>query len=384
MADHITVLNNLQNEITILPNRFIDEQMLRADGEYVKIYLMILRLQNAGQEVDAERIADRLELTRRDVVRAVNYWEKVGLLAKGAVPPAKATSTDAAARADSDSSMAWQAVTQAQPASAPPQAESVPKTQRATGEVSAGAAANAALLARPVPEKPNLQPTEMAARKDADLDQTLYMVHTYLGRPLSQTETNTFYYIRDTLHFSCDLMDYLIEYCVSKGKKSVRYMERVAIEWYQKEITTVAKAKEESALYTKNVFPVMKAFGISNRNPGPAELDFIKKWNELGLEIDIIVEACNRALLATHEASFPYANRILNDWKRLGVRTTADIRLLDERHRAAAAKATEKAATGSTPPKRTRSAPVNQFHNFDQGSYDYKAIEARLLEKNRR
>ena len=58
-----------------------------------------------------------------------------------------------------------------------------------------------------------------------------------------------------------------------------------------------------------NVFPIMKAFGISNRDPGSAELDYIKKWNSLGLGTDIIIEACSRTLLATHQASFPYANK---------------------------------------------------------------------------
>ena len=47
--------------------------MIKADGEYVKIYLLILRLQGMGLPVDVERIADHLELTRKDVLRALSY-----------------------------------------------------------------------------------------------------------------------------------------------------------------------------------------------------------------------------------------------------------------------------------------------------------------------
>ena len=78
MNDKITLLYNVQNEVTVLPNKFIDEYMIKADGEYVKIYLLILRLQGMGLPVDVDHLADHLELTRKDVLRALSYWEKAG------------------------------------------------------------------------------------------------------------------------------------------------------------------------------------------------------------------------------------------------------------------------------------------------------------------
>ena len=215
--------------------------------------------------------------------------------------------------------------------------------------------------------------------------------------PFSTSELNSFCYINDQLHFSSDLMEYLIEYCVSRGKKSVRYIESVAINWYQQGITSVQEAKEQSTLYSQNVFPIMKAFGISNRDPGSAELDYIKKWNSLGLGTDIIIEACSRTLLATHQASFPYANKILEDWKRLGVRSTSDIKHLDDKHRSSNAASpasassaryaqgqTRKGMTGTAARKNTSNTSANQFHNFEQRTYDYSDLESRLLDKTRR
>lgn len=136
----------------------------------------------------------------------------------------------------------------------------------------------------------------------------------------------------------------------------------------------------------------MKAFGISNRDPGSAELDYIKKWNSLGLGTDIIIEACSRTLLATHQASFPYANKILEDWKRLGVRNTSDIKHLDDKHRSTASSSSGSAAEytqgqprkGSTGAAARKNTATNQFHNFEQRTYDFNDLESRLLDKTRR
>lgn len=340
MTDKITVLHNMQTEVTVLPNKFIDEYMGKADGEYVKIYLLVLRLTGSKVPVDVDEIADRLELTRKDVLRALSYWEKEGLLHMGK-------------KEEEGGAPVLKTPDQAEPS-----------------------------LTRTVPQKPVLSPEGLEnSMKNADFERTIFMAETYIGRPFSSTEMNSFCYISDGLSFSPDLMEYLIEYCVSRGKKSVRYIESVAIRWYQQGITSVAEAKEQSALYTQNVFPVMKAFGISGRDPGSAELDYIKKWNALDFDSEIIIEACSRSLLATHQASFPYANKILEEWKKLGVKSMADIRRLDEKRRAATSPASkpETKATRSSGPKSS-----NQFHNFEQRTYDYGDLESRLLDKNRR
>ena len=371
MSDKITLLYNVQNEVTVLPNKFIDEYMIKADGEYVKIYLLILRLQGMGLPVDVDRIADHLELTRKDVLRALSYWEKVGILQTGTAAAEIATT-----------------VTETE------------KTVEANAKTAGQTAGSPSPTITPVPDKNTLSPTEVqASMTNKDLERTIYMAETYIGRPFSTTELNSFCYINDQLHFSSDLLEYLIEYCVSRGKKSVRYIESVAINWYQQGITTVKDAKEQSTLYSQNVFPIMKAFGISNRDPGSAELDYIKKWNSLGLGTDIIIEACSRTLLATHQASFPYANKILEDWKRLGVRNTSDIKHLDDKHRSTTSTASDSASSasgsangyaqgqarkGTSGTTARKSATTNQFHNFEQRTYDFNDLESRLLDKTRR
>ena len=386
MSDKITLLYNVQNEVTVLPNKFIDEYMIKADGEYVKIYLLILRLQGMGLPVDVERIADYLELTRKDVLRALSYWEKAGILQTGAASETAATvtGTDRNTMTAGTSGSAGNIITSGTSGSA---GNTMPS--ESTGQT--GTSLSPTIT--PVPDKNTLSPTEVqASMTNKDLERTIYMAETYIGRPFSTTELNSFCYINDQLHFSSDLLEYLIEYCVTRGKKSVRYIESVAINWYQQGITSVQEAKEQSTLYSQNVFPIMKAFGISNRDPGSAELDYIKKWNSLGLGTDIIIEACSRTLLATHQASFPYANKILEDWKRLGVRNTSDIKHLDDKHRSTASSSSGSAAgytqgqprKGSTGAAARKNTAANQFHNFEQRTYDFNDLESRLLDKTRR
>lgn len=69
---------------TQVNNDFIDGEMLSANGEYVKVYLLLLRY--AGDrslditEAIISKIADKLDCPEKDVLRALEYWEKKGIL----------------------------------------------------------------------------------------------------------------------------------------------------------------------------------------------------------------------------------------------------------------------------------------------------------------
>ena len=114
----------------------------------------------------------------------------------------------------------------------------------------------------------------------------------------------------------------------------------------------------------------MKALGIRGRNPIEAEIDIMKSWKtDYGFDIDIIVEACTRTILATKQPSLQYADRILKSWKEAGVHSLNDIQKLDEVH--------EQNKSEKTKPKHNK--PQNRFTNFDQRTYDYDALERELL-----
>ena len=73
--------NHSHNNITIVENDFIDHYMVSANGEYVKVYLLLLRYQNIPEQLpDIPQMADLLENTEGDILRALKYWEKEGIL----------------------------------------------------------------------------------------------------------------------------------------------------------------------------------------------------------------------------------------------------------------------------------------------------------------
>lgn len=232
------------------------------------------------------------------------------------------------------------------------------------------------------PSKESLSPTAIHDRMEEEgISHLAFMADTYLGKPLTQTELNTLFYFYDGLHFPVDLIEYLLEYCVSNNKKSMRYIETVALSWYEQGIDTREKAQEAMKIYNKNYYAVMKAFGISNRNPGPAEAAFIKKWLEdYRFDLNVVLEACARTLSAISQPSFPYTDSILGRWHKANVRTLQDVKMLDNQFHSA--KKATAAALGAQQAAASRTnTPSNRFHNFEQRDYNYQDLEQQFIRK---
>ena len=67
----------------------------------------------------------------------------------------------------------------------------------------------------------------------------LFVVETYIRHPFSENDINTILFWHEDLHFSAELIVYLVEYCVSKGHTNLRYLNKVALAWHEKKITSV-------------------------------------------------------------------------------------------------------------------------------------------------
>ena len=64
--------------VTVVSNEFIDQYMAAANGEYVKVFLYLLR--HEREDLDLASIADALNHTEADVKRALAYWKRTGVL----------------------------------------------------------------------------------------------------------------------------------------------------------------------------------------------------------------------------------------------------------------------------------------------------------------
>ena len=61
---------------------FINEYMVSAPGDYVKVYLFAQMYTGLGVEISNEDIAKQLSMDIEDVLKAWTYWEKMGIIRK--------------------------------------------------------------------------------------------------------------------------------------------------------------------------------------------------------------------------------------------------------------------------------------------------------------
>jgi len=200
----------------------------------------------------------------------------------------------------------------------------------------------------------------------------VFIAEQYLGRTLTATDLNTIFYFYDGLKLSIELIEYLIEYCVSNKHTSIRYIEKVAIAWAENGYQTVEQAKSANGQYNQTYSAVMKAMGISGRNLVSAETAYIDKWkNEFAFSVELIQKACEKTIQAIHEPSFEYADRILSNWKLNSITSLEDVAKADSDHQ-------KRKKTAMTTPA-TKTVSKNKFNNFEQRSYDYDNLEKMLL-----
>lgn len=318
----LTFTNHAQSTTTVLDNEFIDRYMTKANGEYVKVYLLLLRhLHTPSGTLTISEIADKLDCTEKDVTRALNYWKKEGLL-------------DYASVAD---------VSESSVAKTPGKVSGSPKTKN--------------------------------HRKNKEFKQLVFVTEQYLGKPLSPTETESMIYFYENLQMSAELIEYLIEYCVENGHKSMHYIQSVALSWHKQNIRTVTEAKSNTQTYNKNYYSVLNAFGIKGRSAAASEITYIKKWNEeYGFALDIILEACNRTMNAIHQPNFEYTDSILKNWLSKNVKSIKEIAALDADYQK------EKERKKKQPVK-PKTASVSKFNNFESRTYDMDDLERRLLQQ---
>lgn len=369
----LTIYQDNYINATVISNRFIDEYMQAANDAQLKIYLYLIRMMSARLSTSISDIADKFNYTEKDVMRALKYWEKNGLLTLDCDERKNVTGIhllDYAAPMQVPSAAPVPAVSMT---AAAPLASVVPISSKlnaaAAAEPSAEAAQNTPADESGRQEsdyvKPNYTLDELKAFKsDEATSRLLFVAEQYLKKTLSPSEIRSILFISDRLAFSEDLIDYLIQYCVDRGKKDLRYIEKVAVSWAQQGITTPRQAARLASKYDKSVYRIMNALG-KNGSPTQTEAAYIMRWlKEYGFSDEIIFTACERTVLATDKHRFAYADSILSSWFKAGVRHKSDIRALDENY--------HKTKTPGT-------ASGNKFNQFKQNSYDFDALEQELL-----
>lgn len=344
---------------TSVSNIFISEYVPGANGEFVKVYLYLLHLMSLrSNNISISLLADTFNQTEADIMRALRYWDSLDVISLSFNGPGNGLSnivlrdikhTGQAANAMADPIAAESA-----------SVNSTSSYQTETVRAAKPDIKQTEVIYTAEPSKVSYSKEQLNGFLANDnFSMLLFVIEQYMGRPLSTKETNSIVYFYDGLKLSTDLIEYLFEYCVEHNKKSINYIQKVALSWASKNIHTIAEAKEETSNHTDYVYQIMKAFGLSNREPAQHEKAMIAKWADTYcFDTDMIIEACNRTIKAIHQPSFEYADTILANWKNSNVSSLEDVKKADAAY----------AAGNNIKPKQTASSKPanNRFNNFQQ------------------
>lgn len=315
--DSIALKSDLCCDAIVIPGTVVNRMIAEANEAQLKIYLYLLKTgSNANTTVAS--LADYFNYTEADVIRALNFWNGSGNGGDNVV----------------------------------------------------------AFSARPSYSKDKLA----LFAGEPGVAQLLFAAEQYMARPLSTEDISSFMYMYEEMGFSAELIEYLIEYCISNNKKTARSIEAVAAEWKDMNVVTLDDAKRLTRQVPSVMPEVFAAFGIDkNHQPIDAEITYVRRWTEsYGYGMDIIKEACQRTVMTAGRPSFRYANSIIKGWHEAKVQTVADILTADEQYRMNKVNSSNTSTTGS---QRTVSnnKTDNKFRNFNEREYDYESLMKDIL-----
>ncbi len=310
-----------------LGGSFLEKYIVYTPAEFLRVYICFKALEN-GKGVAVDEIADYIKADKAMVYEAVTYWKMQGAVTfeNGIVTPAVKDKAPKKVRFD---------------------------------------------------EPPQYSPMELAvyAEKNSEVKKLFDMAQRYLGRLLSHNDLACIFSIYHWMGLSIEVIDRLLFYCTGNNHRNIRYIERVAVDWAESGIATAEMAGERIKLYNTDFRQIMRAFGQSGRNPVPSEEKYMKRWlKEYNFPVEIVVMACEKTVLNTGRAVFGYADRILEDWFKQGVRTKEDIAALEAKFTQSRA---EKADTSKTAVQETakKTSAKSKFAGYEQRNYDFEAFE---------
>ena len=329
---------------TPIADDFILNHMPLANGNYVKVYLYVfhhfLRAYGSSDSgFSTKDTASALGMLESDIMQALQYWNERQVL-----------------KLTQDGEQLW--------LSFPPYHGSAP--------IDPDPRENNSDLAKVVrvEHKPSYSPEEISIYEQNPVIKDLFATASrLLGEQFSFPNLSLLFSFYDYYRLPVNVIKFLIEYCTQNGNRSLRYMEKVVQDWSDRGITTVEAAKAHIKRF--DVYrPILKAFGITSRQPSEQEIEIMERWlYQYGLSLDLVVEAATRTLAKTGKPAFNYAESILKNWSDNQVRTLEDVSRMDDAF--ASRQAANNSASSPLPPRQ----PKGTFHTYNTRDWDFDSIE---------
>ncbi len=297
-----TVLPRYGSRVAVVPVPSDPAVWREATREQLAVLLAVM----AEPEFSYFSVADKSGATREQIDCALAYWEGAGVLTLAAAD--NAAPLPAAAR------------------HVPPQA--VPTQENAP---------------RMRSELPRYSSEELARKLEANPTAATLIdcCAQELGKIFNTAESEIIVGLLDYLSMDPEYVLLLFAHCAKSGHKSLRYIEKMAIELYDAGIVTY----EQLDVYLRRLEKTDDAearlrdmFGIGRRALVKREREAFRRWiGEWEMPLDVVEYAYEITVNNTREPSVPYTDAILEKWHAEGYKTLSEVQ------------AAQAARTGKTP-----------------------------------
>lgn len=305
---NIKINLGIWNSVFCVPSAVADDYLKIARGSDIKVLLFLLR--HGGECISSEAVGDKLGLTAEQVEESVDFWrqrEIIGAETSGELTPVIN---------DSDNT---------------PRTNTAAVSEKGRIELNDIRPMTESLVHKINLERtPDFPPAEIArtVRGNEKADYLFRHCEILYGRPLKHNEQRTLMIILEDACLPVEAALILVDYCFSADKATPAYMRTMAAEWAESEITTIEKAErrvEELKRLDGAVGRFKKMFEISSAF-SKQQKEFIGKWvNVYGFSDEMIGEAYQITLNGAGKLSFPYMNKILENWYGKGIKTREQI-----------------------------------------------------------
>lgn len=274
---------DLKQEYMSVSIDFIERLMPSANPTFVKVYLYALMLCFKKEDCDSQKIAEKLGLLESDVILAMKYWEEQGIL------------------------------NNIEEKKSEPVGENTIQTEKNI----------------------TVEKISYDAQNNDDLKDMLRIAQEVLGKTLTTSDTKTLYWIYENLRMPIEVILVLLEYCVSINKRNMSYIEQVALSWSERGINTLEDADvfmREQAQKESSFSSLKRIFGINSRDFTSIEQNYLNNWTGVyKMSEEMIALAYEYCILRINKLSFPYMDKIIENWFVNNIHTIAEAEEDNER-----------------------------------------------------
>lgn len=288
-----------KHEIISLPAEAVSEKLSTATADELRVLIAVFR----HPEFELSALATELDMTENATRRAISAWADCGVLEiKDGMRSGKQAKASAnAAKND--------------PA----------KTSEEQKE--------GLIQSSVLPHYTSLEVASVVERTEG-CSELLDSCQQVLGKIFNAAETAIILGMRDHLSLSNEYILLLCSHAAHMQKPSIRYVEKMAIDLFDRDIITYSDLENElnAVEYRRTMeYYIRNLFGLGKRALIKKEKEFMAAWiDKYKFSKEMINAAYEVTVSKTKDPTLNYANAVLENWFAAGYKTVEEVKAAEE------------------------------------------------------